>query len=202
MWGVLLAACLTFPISFVVPNVVFGQSSTFSLPEIPVLTIERERLYSETQFGLRLANEISARGRQLASENRRIEQELADEETELTSLRETLEPEPFRDLADAFDVKVTKARTEQDSKARELTQLSELAERRFLFTIAPVMERLMSEKGAGVVLDRRAVFVSADSSDVTLEAIARIDEALGEGMSLDEIMKPSQQTGENTAPEQ
>ncbi|WP_439142699.1 OmpH family outer membrane protein [Planktotalea sp.] len=177
-------------IAVMAPSGLSAQLNAFSLPEIPVLTIQRERLYSETQFGQSLSREIAERGRRLAAENRRIEQELAIEEGELTDIRETMTPEEFRDLADAFDVKVTGARNEQDQKIRTLTQLSEQAERRFLFTIAPYMQRLMIEKGASVILDRRAVFVSADASDVTLEAIARIDEGLGEGMPLEELLAP------------
>ena len=177
-------------IAVMTPSGLSAQFNAFSLPEIPVLTIQRERLYSETQFGQSLSREIAERGRRLAAENRRIEQELAIEEGELTDIRETMTPEEFRDLADAFDVKVTGARNEQDQKIRTLTQLSEQAERRFLFTIAPYMQRLMIEKGASVILDRRAVFVSADASDVTLEAIARIDDGLGEGMPLEELLAP------------
>jgi len=183
--ALVLAACL----SGFAPNFAVAQANTFSLPEIPVLTIERERLFTETLFGQSLSKEIATRGRRLSAENRRIENELADEESELTALRETLEAAEFRDLADAFDLKVTTARTEQDSKARELSQLSEQVERRFLFAIAPVMERLMSEKGASVILDRRAVFVSADSSDITVEAVQRIDLALGEGMALQDLLQ-------------
>ncbi len=191
-WAALvLASCMAVSGLFVVPTVVSAQISSFSLPEIPVLTIERERLFTETMFGKSLSSEIAERGRRLSAENRRIEKELADEEGELTDLRETLAAEEFRELADAFDVKVTTARSQQDTKARELSQLSEVAERRFLFTIAPIIERLMSEKGASVILDRRAVFVSADSSDITQDAITRIDTALGQGMPLTELLAPA-----------
>ncbi len=190
--GICCSVWAAFVIGFAVPSSVSAQANAFSLPEIPVLTIQRERLFSETQFGQSLSQEIAARGRRLAAENRRIEQELAVEEGELTDLRDTMSPEEFRDLADAFDVKVTGARNEQDQKIRALTQLSEQAERRFLFTIAPYMQRLMQEKGASVILDRRAVFVSADASDVTLEAIARIDSGLGEGVPLEDLLTPAE----------
>lgn len=196
----LSAAVLALAFVVVAPNYARAQAGGFSLPEVPVLTIQRERLYSETLFGQSLSGEIAARGRRLASENRTIEQELAEEESELTDLRDTMSPEDFRDLADAFDVKVTAARKGQDEKLRALTQLSEQVERQFLFTIAPFMQRLMLEKGASVVLDRRAVFVSADASDVTLEAIARIDLGLGEGVPLDELLAPVQSSAEDATP--
>jgi Skp family chaperone for outer membrane proteins len=192
------------PLAMVVcATVMFGssqasaQSGGFSLPDVPVLTIAPDRLFSETLFGQALSKAVAERGQKLAAENRRIERELADEEGELTGLRDTLSAEDFRDLADVFDVKVTSARTEQDEKARVLAQTSDIAERRFLVAIAPVMEVMMNEKGASVILDRRAVFVSADATDVTEDAIARIDARLGEGTSLEDLMPPSE-----PAPEQ
>lgn len=187
------------PLAMIVcANVLFGssqvsaQSGGFLLPDVPVLTIVPDRLFSETLFGQTLSKEITERGQKLAAENRRIERALADEEGQLTVLRDTLGAEEFRDLADTFDSKVTSARSQQDEKARVLAQTSDIAERRFLVAIAPVMETMMSEKGANVILDRRAVFVSADATDVTEDAIARIDARLGEGMSLEDLLPPSE----------
>ena len=187
----ILALCLAILSLIALPSKSLAQASSFSLPDIPVLTIKRERLFTETQFGQNLSAEIAVRGRRLSAENRRIEQELADEESELTELRKTLNPKEFRVLAGAFDIKVTTARSEQDTKARGLSQLTDQVERRFLFTIAPAIEGLMREKGASVILDRRAVFASADETDITQEAIGRIDSALGQGMPLDELLAPA-----------
>jgi len=198
----ILSLCLAALSLIALPSKSLAQASSFSLPDIPVLTIERERLFTETQFGQNLSAAIAARGRRLSAENRQIEQELADEESELTKLRKTLDPEEFRVLADEFDIKVTKARSEQDTKARGLSQLTDQVERSFLFTIAPAIEVLMREKGASVILDRRAVFVSADASDITQEAIGRIDSALGKGMPLDELLAPTPARQENATQDQ
>ena len=105
------------PLAMIVcANVLFGssqvsaQSGGFSLPDVPVLTIVPDRLFSETLFGQTLSKEIAERGQKLAAENRRIERALAGEEGELTVLRDTLGAEEFRNLADTFDTKVTSAR--------------------------------------------------------------------------------------------
>lgn len=173
------------------PNAGLAQNLNFSFPDVPVLTIEPDRLYSDTLFGQRVSKEIEDQGRKLSGENRRIENDLADEEEALTKQRESLSAEEFRDLADAFDQKVTKVRISQDEKARILAQTSDQAQRNFIAFIAPVLKQMMSDKGASVILDRRAVFASADSSDVTQEAIERINEALGDGEGLDALLQQS-----------
>lgn len=177
-----------------------AQSTGFALPDIPVLTIEPSRLFADTQFGQRLSKEIETRGSQIASENRRIEKELADEESELIEKRANMEPVAFRELADEFDNRVTSARAAQDDKARALAALSDQAQRAFLQSIAPILEEMMNENGASVILDRRAVFLSADASDITVSAIARINERLSDGSGLSELLGGS--NGQTPEPEQ
>ncbi len=146
----------------------------------PIVTIDRDRLFAETDFGKSVQAEIENRAATLGAENRRIETDLIAEEQSLTTARETLSPEEFRVLADAFDQKVQQLRSEQDTKSREVQRFSEEAQQRFLELIIPVLGELLRERGALIVMDRRDVFLSAGSIDITEEAIARIDERLGE----------------------
>lgn len=147
----------------------------------PILTVDTDRLYSQSAFGLRVAREIDERGATLAAENRKIEAELTAEEQELTDKRATLTPEDFRPLADAFDEKVQNTRRVQEAKGRELSQLLEKEQIAFLNAAAPVLETLMRDAGAALILERRSVFLSANAIDITDDAIARIDAVLGDG---------------------
>tara|TARA_R100000750_G_scaffold12970_2_gene8315 strand:- start:945 stop:1565 length:621 start_codon:yes stop_codon:yes gene_type:complete len=152
-----------------------------SVPTTPILVIEFERVFSESAFGRRVNNEIEQAGRAIATENRRIEAELTEEERGLTDLRSTLAPDEFRKLADAFDEKVQRLRDEQDTKARALGARTDEARRRFLTVAQPVLEGLLREAGATLILERRTVLVAADSIDISDRAIARIDAQIGDG---------------------
>jgi Skp family chaperone for outer membrane proteins len=85
-------------------------------------------------------------------------------------------------LADAFDAKVESLRREQDEKARLLVTRAEDARRTFLSTAQPVIERIMRDTGAAVIVERRTVFISADVIDITDAAVAEMDATLGEGV--------------------
>src|SRR5690606_33933082 len=87
----------------------------------------------------------------------------------------------FRVLADAFDKKVQAIREEQDEKARALGQSNDDTQRAFLRAAKPVLEALMREAGAVVILDQRSVFLRGEQTDVTGEAIRRIDAKIGDG---------------------
>ena len=102
-----------------------------------VLTIDPERLFAETSFGRRATQSVEESASELAAENRRIEAELIAEERDLTERRESLSIEEFRKLADAFDEKVDRIRSEQDTKARDVQSLREDERQRFFRQVSP-----------------------------------------------------------------
>lgn len=158
-----------------------ASAQQLGLVQSPILTIESDRLFAESAFGKRVAREVEAESAVLAAENRRIEAELTTEEKDLTDRRPTMEPEGFRTLADAFDQKVQAIRRIQDAKGRALSQRQDASQVTFLRAARPILEDLMREAGAAVILERSSVFLSANVSDITDLAITRIDASLGEG---------------------
>ncbi len=152
-----------------------AQQVQRGLIQSPVLTIDSDRLFENSDFGRETVKEFEALGAALAAENRRIEEALATEERELTELRPTLPPAEFRVLADAFDEKVQETRRTQDAKGRDLN--ADLEERRVIFLNAavPILEQLMREAGAAMVLEQRSVFISSNAVDVTGIAIERLN---------------------------
>lgn len=160
-----------------------APAQELSMGEQPVLTIDSERLFLNSDFGKRVAREIEARGNELVAENRKIEMELAEAEQDLTDQRATMTPEAFRPLADAFDTRVQKTRQAQAAKSRALNLQLDQEREVFLRTAGPVLEALMRDFGASVVLERRTVFMSTDSTDITAAAIIQLNLKLGDGAS-------------------
>jgi len=159
-------------------------------PQSAILTIQPDRLFSESAFGRRIGQEIEAEGAVLTAENRRIEADLRTEEQQLTKRRLTMEPAAFRTLADAFDEKVQETRRQQEQKLRDINLMGETARREFFSVSLPVLQQLMRETGAGAILEHSTVFLSADAADITDLAISRIDAVLGDGAPVDEDLQP------------
>lgn len=187
MWRGAASTALRIAISLVLTFWSLGvmspalQAQQLGVPQSDILTISSERLFSDSAFGRRIAREIEAESRVLATENRRIEAELTAEEKDLTAQRPDMEPVAFRVLADAFDEKVQSNRAVQDAKARTLAQKGDAGRGDFLQSARPVLALLMRETGASIILERSSVFLSADATDITDLAIARIDAAIGDG---------------------
>lgn len=151
----------------------------------PILTIDSERFYRESAFGQRVLNEIEARTTELADDNRTLEAELEAEEQALTEQRAEMAPEAFRALADAFDARVEVIRRERDARSRAIADLLEQNRGQFLNAAAPVLEEIMRDAGAAVILEQRSVFVSANAIDITNLAISRMNSVLGDGTQAD-----------------
>lgn len=155
-----------------------------AVPLSPILTIESDRLFVESDFGRRVAAEIEADQSVLLAENRKIEANLAAEEKRLTDIRKTMEPEDFRAVADAFDKRVQEIRTVQDGKARTISEKGDQERKVFIQAARPVLVELLRESGAGMILERRSILVSVDAIDITDKAILRLNQAIGDGAGL------------------
>jgi Skp family chaperone for outer membrane proteins len=147
----------------------------------PFLFVDQEALFANSAYGQRVTADIETESRLLAEENRRLEAELSAEERDLTERRPTLDPEEFRQLADDFDARVTQIRTEQDAKARALSERGDMERRRFLSAAVPILGQIMRDAGAGAVFDQRSVFLSDDRLDITDRAIEAINTTIGDG---------------------
>lgn len=146
----------------------------------PILTLDQDRLFLESDFGKAVIARERADTQALEQENRRIEAELVAEEQELTTLRATLTPEEFSARAEAFDAKVERIREEQDGKARRLTERRDQDRKAFLEVAVPVLGALLGDRGATVILDKNLVILSLSAVDVTDDAIARVNAALAQ----------------------
>jgi len=147
----------------------------------PIVVLNQERLLSQSLYGQRIAREVEAAGSTLASENRAIEARLTEEELSLTEQRATMTPEAFRPVAEEFDTRVNAIRAAQEAKSRALQQQAEAAQQEFFEIAFPVLIELLRTRGATVLMDHRAVLLSAEGVDITDAAVALIDARIGEG---------------------
>ena len=167
-----------------------GAQTTLALaPQIA--TLDQERLYTESRFGRALEAKALAASQALATENRRIEAELSAEEADLTQRRLSLSPQAFEPLAQAFDAKVEKLRTDQAAKVEALKAEREADRQAFFQAAVPVMAELMGQIGAYAILNKEAVILSFDTIDLTDRAIAALDARLGDGTGPREATPPA-----------
>ncbi|MDE9449012.1 OmpH family outer membrane protein [Aliiroseovarius sp. Z3] len=181
------------------PAPVIAQQTGSAVSQI--VTIDRQSLFSDTQYGRRVVETVEAERVRLASETRKVEEALVKEERDLTDKRDTMSPEEFRKLAEAFDKKVQALRTEGTEREQEFVRTLEREQAAFFDRIGPILGQLVRELGAVVILDRRAILLTTRNIDITKLAVERIDQVLGDGSDLQDST-PSTPAGEAASPDQ
>lgn len=165
--------------------IVPGNSDAASGPlvfQTPFVTLDQDLLFLRSQYGRRIQMDLEAQRTDLATENSKIGSQLIAEELELTERRKELSAQEFLPLANAFDQKVQKIRSEQEGKSQALQQRLEAERKAFRGLLGPVLADLMRARGALALIDRQAVLLAADEVDITDEAIAAMDAKLGSGL--------------------
>lgn len=161
----------------------------------PILTLDRDQLFTGTAYGQRVNAELEAASAAMAAETREIEAALEEEEKALTEQRATLDTAAFRALADAFDEKVQALRAEREQAQTNLRGRIEQAQLDFFNRIGPILGAIVRARGAVLIVDRRAILLAAADVDITDEAIARIDAVLGDG-----VETPDDEAASDTTP--
>ncbi|MBB1499521.1 OmpH family outer membrane protein [Paracoccus sp. MC1862] len=149
-----------------------------------VLTVDQEAMYRQSRWGMRAQAELAAQSRQVAADNDRAFADLVADEDALTAARATLSPEEFRQRAARFDERVMAVRAEREAARNALAEMSDLDRALFAQAAAPVLGRLMTARGALVVLDQRTVLIADERIDVTAATIAALDAELGDGREI------------------
>lgn len=146
-----------------------------------ILVVDPERLFEGSALGQKMLADHQARREALATENQQLVAELEAEEQRLTDIREETSPEEFRALADAFDDRVQQIRADSERRVRDLERDRERLPVEFLGRVDQIILDIMRDSGGVVLLDQRSVILRAEAVDITDRAIARIDEAFGDG---------------------
>ncbi len=180
---------LSAVLAFAAP--VHGQEAAASSS---VLTVDLEKIARESDYGQRVNGLYQAEILTLQSQAKQVEAELIAEEQDLVAQRDIVSPEEFKELSQAFDRKVVAIREDQNSKQSELQAKQRDDQRNLLRLIAPILYEIVSARGASVLIDRRNIVLDLSSVDITNEAIAKMNETLGDGSTPTEATQDDQKT--------
>jgi len=172
------------------------QDQTVVLPS-PIMVVDFERVFGESLYGQRIAQELTAERERVQAENDLLAEELLAEESALTAGRATMEADAFREAADAFDERAQFVRASREAEQTRLVNLRDSERTQFIERIQPLIATMMVERGAVVAMDRRSVIRALGSANATEDAIALIDATLGDG-TLDPSERPTLRPDEPT----
>jgi Skp family chaperone for outer membrane proteins len=189
-----LCAVLIAGLGAVQPVAGLGQSGpplSQGVGQMPFVTLDDDRLFAQSLYGKALLDRLEAEQAALAAENREIEGRLAERERDLTDRRGSLDAAVFREQADAFNAEVETHRAGQAAKERALYQRHDADRLRFRDVANQVLAQIMSERGALAIIAEEAIVLGFREIDITDDAIARMNDLVGDGSSLPEPAAPA-----------
>ncbi len=145
-----------------------------------ILIVSQEELFANSALGKDILQLEQDERETLIEEGRRIGAAFEAEERTLTQERDSMAPEAFQALADAFDEKVVSARAAQETNDANLIANIEARRRAFYGVIAPILAQVMQRYNATVIIDRRSALLFDRNLDITREAIEFLDKAYSE----------------------
>ncbi len=152
-----------------------GQGNFPTVFPLPVLILDRDVLFSESQLGKAIVTVELETQRKVLDNRRDIVVAFENEEKELTELRANTLGEEFQLLSNDFDARVQAMREEQlaiDVKMQTDTERNRL---RFFGLSAPYLSEIMQKYNAIAILDKRTVLLFNKEMDITAEAIKLLD---------------------------
>lgn len=142
-----------------------------------VLLVDRERVLRESAPARTLAEDERRAQLSHMDELERLRASLEAEEAEIAALREAGDPAAFDARVAAFNTEVRDARRLSQQKGEALRARFAEARRRLAAALQPVLEQMLLETGALLVVDARNVLAARQGADVTDEVIRRLDAA-------------------------
>ena len=144
-------------------------------PAPDIVSLDRERVFTDSIAGKRIQQEIEKRQNALRAENQLIDTQLTEEEKSLAEQRKIDLPDVFATKAAAFDEKVKRIRQEQRDKGQKIVQFAQASRTDFFKQVAEVLRSYMAQNGVNLVLEANTVMMSAQQADITQEVINRLD---------------------------
>lgn len=169
------AARVALLAALVIGAPVAGFAQSLGAPSSPILVIVQDRLFTESIVGKEIVVRETEWRDALKTESRSIDAAFESEEIELTEQRANISKEEFRALAESFDARVVAARASQEEKSQDILKEMEDMRRRFFISAAPILQQIMTDYNAVVLLDQRSVLLSDNRINITDEAIRRLN---------------------------
>lgn len=148
-------------------------------PPVPKIgVVDVQRVLSESKASKSVRPEIDRMRKAFQKQVSEQEQKLRQVEQELNRQRAILAPEAFAQKRRVFSDDARKAQNDVQVRRRELDRAFNNTKNEILKNLVVVAQAVAEDKKLNVLLEKRFVFLSAKTMDVTDDIIARLDKRL------------------------
>jgi outer membrane protein len=163
---------------FAAPAFAQGKPAPQGAQAPKILVIDRAALLRNSKVGQSIALQVQALTKQAETELRGENDGLRREGAALQQQVAILAPDVKAQKIKAFEAKQAAFQTKVQMRQNQIRYGVAIAQRQVESVAGPIVQGLMAERGANLMIDRQAIVVGAPGLDVTPVAIQRLDQKL------------------------
>lgn len=161
------------------PTVALAQAAA-PAAQSAIIVVDMDRVGADSAAGKSGQAQLKTKLDSLQARGKSLADQLRTEEETLLKARQasTMAPEAFQAKVKDLQTKQNNARTELGNRENELQRSQAYVRQQIFNAVGPVINAIMRERGASIVLTRDAALAVSPALDVTAEVIRRLDAAL------------------------
>jgi Skp family chaperone for outer membrane proteins len=145
-------------------------------PAPKVVVLDRLAILQFSKVGKDIARQLLAMNNQTKANYEAAQKSLAAEGQALRQQVAVMAADARQKKEDDFNNRVRAAEENAQRRALEIQQAGQVAQQAVAAALGPVVEQIVKERGANMVIDKQSVvFASSNAFEVTADAIARLD---------------------------
>ena len=146
------------------------------IPAPKVVVLDRVAILQASKVGRDIARQLQALNAQTKTNFEAQQKSLAAESQQLRQQVAIMAADQRQKKEDAFNAKVRNVEEGVQRRAAQIQQASQVSSQVVAQALGPIVEAIVKERGANLVLDKQAVIYSSSSAfDITPDAVARLD---------------------------
>lgn len=178
----MVAAGLALATGLVVSSLAVADNRSPPAPQgVPapkILVIDRQALLRQSNVGMDIARQVQALTQSAESELKGEGEGLRREEQTLQQQIAILAPDVKAQKIKAFQAKQAAFEQKVQARQNQIRYGVALAQQQVEKVAGPIVQAIMQQRGANLMLDRQAVVIGAPGLDVTAEAIKSLNQKL------------------------
>ncbi|MBV9550898.1 MAG: OmpH family outer membrane protein [Alphaproteobacteria bacterium] len=145
-------------------------------PAPKVVVLDRIAILQNSKVGRDIARQLQALTVQNRNSFEAQQKALTAEQQQLTQKVAIMAADQRQKTEDAFRAKVQNMQESAQRRAAQIQQVSQSSSQIISQALAPIVDEIVKERGANLVIDKQAViFANSNAFEITQEAISKLD---------------------------
>ncbi len=174
-----------------------GASAAFAQSAPVILIINQGQVLSQSKAGQSIRTQLENLQKQAETELNAEVEKFVKEAEDLKKQKDLMAEDVWLQRAQQLEVKRQNLPALREVKTRELSISEQQALNQVTEKLTPILEKIVKDRGATLLIDRSAVMFAAVDTDITAQVISELDKSITtvkvEKVSLAELQRKAQE---------